>query len=440
MTFAEPRAEGSATDSKRHQSRTDRQLLGRIERLLVVATLLLSTRAFIDVGQTGPDYLRVGVGSMTSPRNLAVFGMTAIFVVGSTGRAVRALVDDVLLVALVALASVSFLWAIDPATTLRSSATLAGASMFGAVLGVRYDLGAQLRLVMAVTATAAAASLVLAVTAPGKAVIDGALQGVYSHKNALGQVAAFGAVSFAVRIVGTGRRSFVGYAGFAVCTAALLLTRSVTSIAGAALVGGLIAGHRYLRDEDGRLILFPLGAALVAVGCATLVVGLATDAVLGAVGKDATLNQRLPLWVDLVRTLEGRPWLGFGLDGFFRGALPPPGDIWQIYGWRPRHAHNGFLAVALELGLVGFGLTVAHVVRTYRRAFRHGRRSRDAGGLWPLAYLTVLVVLSMAYSLLLSSTLVFWTLYVAAAVALARERTGSPQATTRSGPSRVTRP
>lgn len=66
--------------------------------------------------------------------------------------------------------------------------------------------------------------------------------------------------------------------------------------------------------------------------------------------SEGDLNQRLVIWSAGLEVLGDRPVAGFGA-GNFRYAVAP---LLQ----RPRAAHNTFLSIAVDLGLVGFALFI----------------------------------------------------------------------------------
>jgi O-antigen ligase len=95
-------------------------------------------------------------------------------------------------------------------------------------------------------------------------------------------------------------------------------------------------------------------------------------------GKDATLTGRTELWEDLLIMGQRHPLLGAGYGGFWtrtNGA-----ELKQRHFWGPHQAHNGYIEIWLQLGLVGlllFALVIGHalygVAPFFRKDFEHGR-------------------------------------------------------------------
>jgi len=71
---------------------------------------------------------------------------------------------------------------------------------------------------------------------------------------------------------------------------------------------------------------------------------------LAALGRDPTLTGRTDLWKELVEMVPN-PILGVGYQSFWLGSRLA--KLWGVHWWQPTEAHNGYLEVYLELGLLG---------------------------------------------------------------------------------------
>jgi O-antigen ligase len=108
----------------------------------------------------------------------------------------------------------------------------------------------------------------------------------------------------------------------------------------------------------------PLVLALAVAVVAMLVL---PDYLLGLVGKDPTLTGRLPLWRTVFLSIQERPLLGYGYGAFWRGWAGPSARVWTLHLWEPPHAHNGYLDLWLDLGLVGLALGLGLLAITLAR-------------------------------------------------------------------------
>jgi len=81
------------------------------------------------------------------------------------------------------------------------------------------------------------------------------------------------------------------------------------------------------------------------------------------VGRDVTLTGRTDLWAELLRK-DINPLLGTGFESFWLGERAQ--YFWKKYWWRPTQAHNGYLELYLNLGIIGIGLLASMIFFSYR--------------------------------------------------------------------------
>jgi len=109
-----------------------------------------------------------------------------------------------------------------------------------------------------------------------------------------------------------------------------------------------------------------------------------------ALGRQSNLSGRTEIWTALI-SVAPNPTLGAGFESFW--TSPAVKDFWRSLPnyWHPEtlnEAHNGYLEIYLNLGLVGVCLIAFVLISGYRRATKALRREPDLGGLL-LAYIMV---------------------------------------------------
>jgi len=80
------------------------------------------------------------------------------------------------------------------------------------------------------------------------------------------------------------------------------------------------------------------------------------------VGRDATLTDRTLIWMTVL-SLHTNPILGTGYESFWLG--PRLERVWAAAG-HVNEAHNGYLEVYLNLGLIGLSILVGFLITSYR--------------------------------------------------------------------------
>jgi O-antigen ligase len=89
-----------------------------------------------------------------------------------------------------------------------------------------------------------------------------------------------------------------------------------------------------------------------------------------AVGRNPTLTGRTDIW-DLLLTMHTNPLVGTGYGSFWLG--PRLNVIWQSPVGAINEAHNGYLELYLNLGLIGLFLFAAFLIGSYRSICRRLR-------------------------------------------------------------------
>ncbi len=329
-------------------------------------------------------------------------------------------------VALVGLALASTYWSSAPDITLRRSFAFLGTTAFGVLLAARYDTRTLLLRVAAALGTAAVLSVVFAVALPAYGVDQlvhaGAWQGIYTEKNTLGQMMALSTVVFLI-LRPTLRRRWIGTAGALLSVALVLLSTSKSALVILLVFGVLAALFRTLRLS--YTLAVPIAIGFVLAG-GSVAVWLATnvESALLAMGKDPTLTGRTEMWATLIRSVAERPWMGYGYSAFWLGWQGPSAKALAEIGWETPGAHNGYLDLGLQLGVVGIAVFAAGFAFALARSFAAVRETRTPEGFWPGLYLAFMLVYNFTETMLATPNNIFWALYVATVCSALLQRGG----------------
>lgn len=338
-------------------------------------------------------------------------------------RSVAAVVKENLPIAgLVGLALLSVAWSDAPDVTLRRSFSLFGTSAFGLYLAARFGIGGTLRLLGLAMGVAAALSLVVAVGLPGYGLDEGAhagaWRGVFHQKNNLGQAMVMSTVAFVLlwRIVE--RRRWAALLGAVLSAGLVLLSTSGTALVILLCFAALLPLFRVLRWH--HTVVLPLLILIVLVaGLSGLWVVSNVEMVLNLLGKDATLTGRTELWTAVIHQIQQRPVLGYGYSAFWLGWTGASAAVWSMIRWETPHAHNGFLDLGLDLGLLGIALFVTGYVMAAVRAMAAIRGTRSTEALWPPALLSFMLLYNFTETAILQQNSIYWVLFVATVFSIA---------------------
>ncbi len=233
----------------------------------------------------------------------------------------------------------------------------------------------------------------------------GRIQGVVGNSNLLAFAALLAVIVFSVQIAARATSRFWTTGWLIVALATLALTRSTTvMIAGVAVA--VVALYLWLvrrTPPERRIPWFVGGAVVGAAGVAAVIVF--REAILSLFGKSPDLTYRLDIWNTVLGLANQRPAVGWGWTGYWWPWVEPYQGLIVINGVPYYQAHNAWLDIFLQLGVVGlvvFGaLFLSTLVRSWSRAMdlAHGRGK--AIGLLPILVMVLLLVHSLAESRLL---------------------------------------
>ena len=88
-------------------------------------------------------------------------------------------------------------------------------------------------------------------------------------------------------------------------------------------------------------------------------------------GKDTTFSGRTDLWVYMMDELQRHLLLGVGYQGFWVVGSQRIVLLYKQFVWLPNQAHNGYIDVVNELGLVGFGLFLLMIISYFVNLARY---------------------------------------------------------------------
>lgn len=394
-----------------------------LTKVFVVFVFLLSSTGLLMplLQQHSGSSADAGQGSpVTQVIWLGVYAVTLAAAFMRWPRFLRVATSDKLLLALVCFVVLSVLWSAVPEVTLQRSVALGVTMLFGAYLAMRFSPGEQLRLLAWALGISAWLSLLIALALPSYGIssdplYQGDWQGVFSHKNSLGSNMALGSLALSILALTSRRSRWILLPTLAVSLALLWLADSKTALVVFAMLLALWPLYQAMRWR--HLLMVPLTITLSLAGAGVLLLLVRNyELLLAALGRNATLTGRTELWDALLDMIQAHPWLGYGYSAFWLGWDGPSAKIWLLTGSEVPAADNAYLELLLNVGAVGLGLFLLGFLAVFYRAIVYAHRARTSEGLWPLAFLTFLLLYSTMESVFLRQNDMLWILYVATAL------------------------
>lgn len=398
----------------------------KAEKLFAVLTVLVSTGAFMNFMVSGriqgQNMGMVGMELLWA----AIYLVTFALFFGRCRHPGHSLLNVWPLIAVVAFAFASASWSEDPALTLRRAFALGLTLVFGVYFATRFCSKQQLRLLAWAYGICIFFSFFFELLGLNPDVGTAGWYGVFYIKNELGRNMALSALIFLFWAKSEPEHKRLARMGLLASILLMALSRSMTAVVSFGLAVILLP---YLQWTLRKTIGWVLAGIvfLIAFG-SVLVLYAAThmEQVTGLVGKSAMLTGRIPLWILSVVMALRRPWLGYGFSAFWLADKVYVQRIWDLLKWQPPHAHNGFLEMWLELGLVGVGFFLLGFFYYSWRALQFLRRDRSSAAAWPLVFLLFMFVENLAETAFLATNSIYVILYVAMAIIVCREPIKEP--------------
>lgn len=112
-----------------------------------------------------------------------------------------------------------------------------------------------------------------------------------------------------------------------------------------------------------------------------------TDFIQGIFGKSESFYDRGKLWAVMLWHISDHPIIGCGFQAFWTLENPKLLLLYQTFVWLPNQAHNGYLDLLNEIGIIGLVLFLVMVLKNIFRSFKYQR-------LTPWLWLLILPLIS----------------------------------------------
>ncbi|MEV8266679.1 O-antigen ligase family protein [Microbacterium sp. NPDC076911] len=237
----------------------------------------------------------------------------------------------------------------------------------------------------------------------------GRIQGIVGNANLLGAIALVAIIVFAILIAMSPQRRGWPIAWLTLSAYMFVRAGSATAVVGAAAVLLVLATVLLMRtaSKPGERTRYYVIYAALAVGGA-VILWLVHDAIFTALGRTADLTGREAIWTAVLDRTGERPWIGWGFSTPWVSS-EPAFDGWIIdHGESVMQAHNMWVDVSLQLGVIGLilmaGIYLTFIWRAWFFAVDRPRwdlesnRPYSAITLLPTLLATVLLVQGVAES------------------------------------------
>lgn len=264
------------------------------------------------------------------------------------------------LIAMVAVALASTLWSVEPAVTLRRSIRFL-LPVYTLIIAFAYVESPRRALALVhLSLTALLLLNLVALAIPKTFNIVGEFTGSFNHKNTLGLIAGM------ALLVGAGANIWLrstllrrlNWLYLLAWFGLLVLSASKTSfgliVIAPTLLVCLAVASRILRISIGVICLTLLIAIAIALTLPLATLGMTPRDLLDMIAEGITFTGRTQIWEFMLEKIEEKWVLGYGFGAFWgTGANSPNLTARYQYMWYLQSAHNGYLDIIANVGVLG---------------------------------------------------------------------------------------
>ena len=396
----------------------NQQILGQLIRLAEKSFIILGLTFFS--GAFGINSLGMIIPpSVVSLIRYLIWGASTALIVLLWQNTLIAFSRNFLLFLLTGLAYFSFIWSYDPDFTFFNSREVLMMTFFGLYFASRFSLKEIVELIGLTLFISCLTSVIVAVGMPaiGTHIGDdhsGAWKGVYGHKNNFGSMMILMWLSFFT--LPKDNSQIYKYLGIFLSILLMLISTSKTSLVISILLISMMFFYKNFRWQ-GKISVIILDIGILILGCLSVFITTYWVEILTELGRDSTLTGRTPIWGVMILKLIERTLLGYGRGSFFAPGSPYAFEAGRVLhaGWVPGHGHNGFLDLAIDIGLIGLSIFLINYFATFARGLKRAYATNNPEALFPLAFLLFLVLNNITESFLLNQTNIYWVIYVTVA-------------------------
>jgi exopolysaccharide production protein ExoQ len=323
---------------------------------------------------------------------------------------------------LVMLTIVSASWSQDMTATLHHSVALLGTTLFGIDMAVHYSTGDQLRLAGTVLGSVIILSILTEIFLPGflpHAAGASFWQGAFGQKNTFGKIVVLASAAFLSRPRQSKRDIRIIVTLITIMIALVVASQSASALVelvALVLISGTFGALRWKRS---KLAIAAFIVLIIAIPTAYLALNNLA-AVTAVLGREATLTGRTVLWRLTLESIARQPYLGHGYGVFWEFSSQEATRIRSLIGWDAPSAHDGYLGLLLDVGILGLLLFVVAYFVTARRAIHRFRMGLQDQMLWPLLLLVEVFLCQLTETSVVSPNSIYWILFVAIAFSLSQ--------------------
>lgn len=227
------------------------------------------------------------------------------------------------------------------------------------------------------------------------------IQGVMGNANLLAFTAVLGLLLFLIELIVTDRSKWLPGASLALAVLMAYLAQSagMTVAMGLIAFAALVAIFAEGRPKPTRHRIYKVAIAFLAVA---IVLGIVfRELVFDLLDRSPDATGRFSIWEKVWGLIIEKPLEGWGWIGYWIPGVEPFEGLVEINGVPMYQAHNAYLDIWMQLGILGLALLLWLMIAVFARLWAVAVRHTNPLYLYPLFVFLVIAAQSLTESRLL---------------------------------------
>ena len=292
--------------------------------------------------------------------------------------------NNAMLFALILFAIISTLWSVNPNLTMIRSIGLLGTTIFAMFLFIRFNIAQFIEIIIYTLFIICILSIYICVFNPALGIHSDIFhneswRGVFAHKNILSRSIGLAIIFQIVYIFDYKKNNYTTVIAIGSIVLSILLmyfANGKTGILGVFFTIFLVyplLRFKYLFDRFKNTKWTIIISSFVISIILIFIISTNMLLIINAVGGNETLTGRVLLWPLVLEMINESLYFGYGFKAFWDSSAAF--EILNFINWLPPHAHNGYLDILLDFGIIGlflFILIIFKILIKSRQILKYG--------------------------------------------------------------------
>lgn len=278
----------------------------------------------------------------------------------------------------------------------------------------KFGIRSTLKVLICTTGISSFISILGVFLYPAKFVwTNGQWIGLFSHKNSLGAASALGFTVWLSALFSNFGKPINRFVAFVLVISITLMlgSASATAVVTCLAVFLVFFTLRLPVPTGVKLLLAPIPLLMIYFFFLNFHSLSPIEYILTSLGRDPTLTGRTDLWEAMIVGIAEHPILGVGYNGFWVGGMGLSEFVISDFHWSINQAHNGYLDILNELGVIGFLLFMLILIQALIRGLKLYRNDKNAG-VTVLLLLFALVITNIVETSFCRLTSIGWIIFL----------------------------